>query len=345
MTTVNKISQLAKPTCAPSTCILRSRFNPFYGETIIAQCELNTDDLVHIWHHHNVSNRVPSDVNVKNIIQSIKKYGWLNTGEFLKFDTEGRLINGQHVIKALLEMEYTPVYHNVMVGLNEFVDELMSPPKQRHVRDIIQKYDPRVTMGEVSALKAIHLVLDTQSRLNNANCMDLWLQYGSAIRLACGWTKEMRQNLPTRQSNQWYRGFNPWRALCAYHQIGAAKYIFEIIAKPEYTSFSNELNKFLDKLPTMGRTHNEPFTNPNSFETVLIRGLCIAVDRVIAGKKLLWDSETSFYSAVYSRRNTQHISQTYRTFTGITLYDWSALENSLPIMERESGWRGKELMR
>ena len=197
MTTVNKISQLAKPTCAPSLCVLRSKFNPFYGESVYQNCELSENELLHIWQHHNVSNRVPSQININNIIQSINTYGWLNTGEFLKFDTEGRLINGQHVIRALLEMHHAPVSHNVMVGLNEFVDELMSPPKQRHVRDVIQKYDPRVTMGEVSALKAIHVVLvpDCQHRLHNANCMDLWLQYGSAIRLACGWTKEMRQNL------------------------------------------------------------------------------------------------------------------------------------------------------
>jgi hypothetical protein len=202
-----------------------------------------------------------------------------------------------------------------------------------------------VTIGEVSALKAIHSLLtpstEANTRLNNSNCMALWLEYGSAIRLGCSWSKLMRQNLPNRENNQWYRGFNPFRALCAYHQIGEAKYIFEIIAKPEYTTFSNQLNQFLDKLPTMGKSHNKPFSNPNSFETVLIRGLCIAVDRVIAGRKVLWDSEASFYSAVYNRRETQNISETYRAFTGRTPFDW----NTLPIMERKSGWKGRELMR
>lgn len=334
MTTVTNTSQntsqLVLPTCPPSFCPLPTQI----FETKLSSHILSNTQIEHILVEHNVNNRIPSKINIKKIKDSIERNGWVQTGECLKFTTNRSLVNGQHVLRALLELNHAPVEHCFISDLPENVDELMSPPKQRLLKDVIQKYDPSVNLYEVGVLRSVHMLLrpNNNSKLSNQDVMYFWDMYGVDIRKGLRRVNEMLYNSQTRSAARYYRGFKAWRALCEHHDLGEARTISNMVSKPDGSLFSNQLNKILDLLPisvgVSGVYSPEPYTDAKSFEAILIRILAIAIDRVIDGKDSLYDVEHTFNEAICTRKATLEMSTTYTRFT----------QERTPLMDRAFVW-------
>ncbi len=99
------------------------RFTPKRAQTILTSC--NLDNRAIRW------NRVSS------YAQAMKAGRWIDTGESIKFDTEGRLIDGQHRLLACVEANL-PMSVMVVRGLPTDAFKAIDCGLPRKTSDVVQ---------------------------------------------------------------------------------------------------------------------------------------------------------------------------------------------------------------
>lgn len=101
---------------------------------------------------HNENNRKLSKVQVNKVKKLIEEKGWVETNDSICFDKDGNLINGQHRLYAIIEMEITvPTF--VKFGLDKESFGLMDVPKRRNAADTCRyKYPEIAYLADASGI-------------------------------------------------------------------------------------------------------------------------------------------------------------------------------------------------
>jgi len=82
-------------------------------------------------------NRKVSLANVRKLAHAMKSGEWMINGETIKFDTKGRLLDGQHRLFAVLEADVS-VYMEVRYGLDERAMYTIDTGKKRTMANAVQ---------------------------------------------------------------------------------------------------------------------------------------------------------------------------------------------------------------
>lgn len=93
-----------------------------------------TPKLAEQWLKANPSNRPINDNTVERYTQQIKLGNWQLTGEPIQFDKDGRLLNGQHRLRAIIKAGKS-IDTLVVRGVSPLAVEYMDTGRKRDVKD------------------------------------------------------------------------------------------------------------------------------------------------------------------------------------------------------------------
>jgi len=96
-----------------------------------------TPHLARKWLRHNVGNRAMKDRKTSLYARDMAAGDWLVTGDGPKFDTGGRLINGQHTLEAVIAAD-VPVSMFVFAGMDRDAQKVMDTGVKRSAADALK---------------------------------------------------------------------------------------------------------------------------------------------------------------------------------------------------------------
>jgi hypothetical protein len=102
-----------------------------------AQRMLITPDLARAWLELRSKNRAISPIQTKRYVNDMRRNRWRLSGETIKFDNSGRLIDGQHRLTACIEANVT-FESWVVWGLDSCAMEVIDSGKKRTPGDMLQ---------------------------------------------------------------------------------------------------------------------------------------------------------------------------------------------------------------
>ncbi len=102
-------------------------------------CEVQTitPEVAGIILEHNVVNRDVGKGLVKKMAQDMVSGKWKTNGDSIRFDRNGRLVDGQHRLNAVVQSE-TPLETFVCGGLDPAVFDTLDVGKKRTLRDVLK---------------------------------------------------------------------------------------------------------------------------------------------------------------------------------------------------------------
>lgn len=124
-----------------SAAVTQETFTPTRAQAILASCNLN--------------NRTIRWNRVSSYADSMKAGLWMDTGESLKFDIEGRLIDGQHRLLACVEAD-VPITMLVVRGLPTEAFKVIDSGLGRKTSDVVQAMG---TSNAVNVASSVSLLL------------------------------------------------------------------------------------------------------------------------------------------------------------------------------------------
>lgn len=113
-----------------------------------------TPDIARSWLDTNQNNRRINKRFVSQFVQDMKSGNWQITGDAIRFDSNGTLIDGQHRLRACIEAGASfPSY--VMYGLDPSSKEVIDTGKARSARDVLSMRGLTNSGAIATALKII----------------------------------------------------------------------------------------------------------------------------------------------------------------------------------------------
>lgn len=95
-----------------------------------------TPDMAEAWLEKNENNRYPSKSVIAKFARDMKAADWQLTGDAIRFDTDGRLLDGQHRLMACIRAD-APFTTFVMYGLDPLTQDVMDTGKPRRIADVL----------------------------------------------------------------------------------------------------------------------------------------------------------------------------------------------------------------
>jgi hypothetical protein len=123
-----------------SATVAFETFTPGRAQAILASC--------------NVDNRAIRWNRVSNYAQEMKTGRWINTGDSIKFDIGGRLIDGQHRLLACIEADM-PMSVMVVRGLPVDAFKAIDAGLPRMMSDVVQATGVENSRNAVAAVKLL----------------------------------------------------------------------------------------------------------------------------------------------------------------------------------------------
>lgn len=102
-----------------------------------------TPELAEEWFSGMATNRRLSESNLSAIVQAMKDGYWHNDGTPIRFNTEGRMIDGQHRCMAI-SIVGKPQTFFVIRGVENDAMVTLDTGKSRSRSDVLQIHDPSV---------------------------------------------------------------------------------------------------------------------------------------------------------------------------------------------------------
>lgn len=96
-----------------------------------------TPAMAETWLGRNTRNRHIRPVTVQIYARDMAEGSWQYTGESIKFDTEGRLLDGQHRLRAIIEAN-VPVDMEVIEDLNPDAQDVLDTGLKRTFADMLR---------------------------------------------------------------------------------------------------------------------------------------------------------------------------------------------------------------
>lgn len=109
-----------------------------------------TPELARVWLKQNDGNRNLNAKTVSAYARAMRRGDWMANGESIKFDSSGRLLDGQHRLAALIEADLS---HELLVieGLSSAAQDTMDSGRKRTTADALSIHG----MGNANVLSAV----------------------------------------------------------------------------------------------------------------------------------------------------------------------------------------------
>lgn len=132
--------------------------NVSQGEGIKVKKQVVTPDIAKIWLSKNKTNRRMSEKNVNFLAGQMKQKGaWKETGDPIKFNSDGDLIDGQHRLEALIRANVTLTLH-VAENLEKSAFNVLDTGKNRSATDVVSTLGTKYTTAVTGAARSILLL-------------------------------------------------------------------------------------------------------------------------------------------------------------------------------------------
>lgn len=119
---------------------------------------------------YNVNNRTLRQKRIVGIVEQLNKKQWLASGESIKFDTEGNLIDGQHRLAGCVEAKMTLRNQLVVTGLPKQAFAVIDSGLKRQPKDILDRLEMANT-SQIAAASRIVQVLEAGLNPFNSEVM------------------------------------------------------------------------------------------------------------------------------------------------------------------------------
>jgi len=296
--------------------LLRSLgFNPFQQEYEAKIITVTPEMAKIILDNFNDNNRKFVQSQTNAIKKSVNHFGWLKDGGAIVFCTDGNIIEFQHRLQVIVDLNLT-VQCVVVLGADPNAFSRVAPAKNRTKADVINKKDKTATSDEVTALNQLlsrrrgegNTTRGTDT-LTMANAYDMWVLWKNEVRAGAKLTEEFFDDSVV-QLDPWKRQVNAFAALSVHEGIS-----------DEFTSFLDDL-----KLHYTNQERGGLFDEMENYlarETVYMSGpqkatamwyvLCYTFDRYLAhGKYCQFGANNMKLSHEYLVKKS--IGSTYRRF-------------------------------
>lgn len=126
------------------------------GEKITAKVETITPEIAKTMLGENVNNRRISRDNVNLFAREIRNGEWRFNGEAIKFGKDGRLLDGQHRLLAVIAAD-KPLTTLVIRGLEDETQQTMDSGKTRTLGDVLTLRGEKNSTQLASLARAVYL--------------------------------------------------------------------------------------------------------------------------------------------------------------------------------------------
>lgn len=126
------------------------------GEKITAKVETITPEIAKTMLGENVNNRRISRDNVNLFAREMRNGEWRFNGEALKFGKDGRLLDGQHRLLAVIAAD-KPLTTLVIRGLEDETQQTMDSGKTRTLGDVLTLRGEKNSTQLASLARAVYL--------------------------------------------------------------------------------------------------------------------------------------------------------------------------------------------
>lgn len=106
------------------------------SKAITTEITVLTPNIAAAWLERNGRNRKLSEHTVSRYVRDIKAGQWKLTGETIKFDTAGNLLDGQHRLTACVRAKM-PIKVMVVYGLPSETQDVLDTGKSRRLTDVM----------------------------------------------------------------------------------------------------------------------------------------------------------------------------------------------------------------
>ena len=190
---------ISRTNCVESTCpfsrnIIKSknkvgRFNPWTDSAYrdSGYYELTVPDLEHIRDAHNGKNRIIRQAHLNQLIASIKKWKFLESGEAIKFGWVGYILDGQNRIHSALATlkDYETITVLVVFGIDPEINQKLPFPKPRRLQDILEEQRIDFEDWQISLLKRLCKIF--KIKLDGTNIVPLFNKWVSHFNTTIAW--------------------------------------------------------------------------------------------------------------------------------------------------------------
>lgn len=153
-------------------------------------------DTARRWLGENTNNRSVSKTAVARYARDMKAGEWLYTGDPVRFSADGRLLDGQHRLHAIIEAGVA-VPMLVIEGLPDETQTVMDTGRKRATADALALIGETNTVTLAAVARIIHLdgALDTRHDPTTSELLDL-IESDPSIRPAAHAGHAMRAQVP-----------------------------------------------------------------------------------------------------------------------------------------------------
>lgn len=262
-------------------------FNPFQQEYEAKVITVTPEIAKIILDNFNDNNRkfVPSQTNA--IKKSVNTFGWLKDGGAIVFCTDGNIIEFQHRLQMIVDLNLT-VQCILVLGADPNAFNRVAPAKNRTKADAINKKDKTATSDEVTALNQLlsrrrgegNTTKGTDT-LTMANAYDMWVLWKNEVRAGAKLTEEFFDG-SVIQLDPWKRQVNAFAALSVHEGISVQFTSFLGDLKLHFTG-QDECGLFREMHKTIAE-ETAWMSGPQK-ATAIWYALCYAFDRYLAHGK------------------------------------------------------------
>jgi hypothetical protein len=107
---------------------------------------------------YNVNNRPMRQKRIVGIVEQLNKKQWLASGETIKFDTDGTLIDGQHRLAGCVEAKMTLRNQLVVTGLPKQAFSVIDSGLKRQPKDVLDRIQMANTTQIAAASRIIQVL-------------------------------------------------------------------------------------------------------------------------------------------------------------------------------------------
>ena len=182
------------------------RFNPWttnaYRDS--GYYELRVADLEHIKDAHNGKNRIIRQTHLNELITSIKKNSFMESGEAIKFGWDGYILDGQNRIHSALATlkDNETITVLVVFGIDPDINQKLPFPKPRRVQDILEEQGQDFEDWQISLLKRLCKIL--QIKLDGTNIVYLFNKWVSHFNTTMEWLDKTKYVFEPSQKQPTY---------------------------------------------------------------------------------------------------------------------------------------------
>lgn len=214
-------------------------------------------EMATLWLARNVNNRKVRFNRINTMARDMAMDHWRYTGEAIKFDVAGRLLDGQHRLMAIVKANVT-VKMLVIVGLDEDAQSYMDAGARRTAADALN-FRNEAQASFLAASVRLGIVVERGANtqkdpISNAEIIE-WLTYHSDIRRSVGQAARYTSKYDLKPSTM---GYGLWRMTKVDEE--ECEYFFRDIIEMRTDGPGDPVYTLLARLRT-ARKNREHMTN------------------------------------------------------------------------------------